>query len=108
MCSSPTLADSKYVTRLSERGGGADEKKKNRQVRAAIFLPSKLDLVEIFALALCLRGCSLHTSRGKGERRKKKYIYIHTYIYMLVQSSFFSSQLRGSRRRSRHYCLGIC
>lgn len=42
-----------------ERVGG-DEKKK---VGAAIFLPSKLDLVEIFALALCLRGCSSHKWR---------------------------------------------
>lgn len=41
-------------------------------------MPSKLDLVEIFALALCLHGCSLH--KWRWWRRKKASWSIYTYI----------------------------
>lgn len=69
---------------LSRAREGSRVVKKVRKVRAAIFLPSKSDLVEIFALALCLPAVHYTSGETKEVEKKKAswsiYIYIHIYV----------------------------
>lgn len=81
MCSSPTLADSKYVTRLSERGGGADEKKRTDRSEQPFFCHPSWILLR-FSRWLCAYVAVHYTQAEAKERGEKKsiYTYIHTYI----------------------------